>query len=75
MSTEILEIGDLYVTSFWGGVDRGTMLQFTIAQEFAQLTTSEVEKLVAELDNWLDQAEERPGFWARLCSTQGYRGE
>lgn len=63
MSTTIFPIGSetaehvngLSVTSFFGGIQRGICLQFSMHQgrEYAQLTRDDVEQLKAAIDDWL----------------------
>jgi hypothetical protein len=48
----------LAVTSFFGGVNKGTMLQFTpIRGEWAELTLTEVRELSKVLAQWLKERE------------------
>lgn len=61
MSTELGSIGDLSVTSFWGGTDRGPCLQITtplqpgvgIVHGFSQLTREQVIDLSIMLAKWV----------------------
>lgn len=55
MNTELLEMGNLRVTSFYGGNDRGRCIQFTTqaGDGHAQFTKSNVETLVSKLNEWL----------------------
>lgn len=66
MSTEIFPPEDkeitsakpLAVTSYYGGVNKGTMLQFTpMKGEWAALTLTEVRELHAVLTQWLMERE------------------
>lgn len=43
------------VTSFFGGVNDGKMLQFTIGGSYAQLRHKEVVELTMELLKWLEE--------------------
>lgn len=47
----------LHVTSFFGGMARGQMLQFTPRSDlhYSQLRREEVMKLVEKLADWLDE--------------------
>lgn len=51
----------LYVTSFYGGKERGRCLQFSAGfmKDYTQLTRAQVERLVLVLNEWL--AEEMRG--------------
>lgn len=72
MSNILLNIGPggrgLTIGSFYGGVERGPCLQFTIAENFVQLTISDVERIAAELHKWRVEVYEqrRPSKKVRL---------
>jgi hypothetical protein len=54
MSVNILEVGLVKITSFWGGEKYGKSLQFTIGTDYAQLTRKEVLEVKKAIDKWLD---------------------
>lgn len=62
MSTELIEtLGTqreeslpLSLTSFYGGVDNGKMLQVTIGDKYAALNHNDTLKLIIELLKWLE---------------------
>ena len=59
MSQILHNVRNMQVNSFCGGEQRGMMVQFTLAADFAQLSRSEVVELVAVLTTWLGQAKDQ----------------
>ncbi len=58
MSEDLETVGDLNVTSFYGGSIRGPCLQFTpvgVHETYAQLTRQQVNDLMQVLGLWLVQ--------------------
>lgn len=56
MSQELEPVGDLLITDFWGGPQRGRCLQLTpnTSDGYSQLTGDEVRRLRDRLSDWLD---------------------
>lgn len=59
----------LHIASFYGGTERGTMIQLT-GDAVTQLTESQVQALVQVLTNWLYKQKLRRGADA-ICSEFG----
>ena len=62
MSVDLGTVGDLALTQFYGGAERGTCVQFTPAgehTEYAQLTITDVVKLRDKLTAILREYKKR----------------
>lgn len=59
MSTDLIQLNDMMVNSFYGGIKRGACLQFTpmTSEKYSVLIRAEVVELRDALNVWLDEPE------------------